>query len=95
MRAHFHSYFCPKGLNPNFVSGGEYADVHIYTSLTITKCVETNPPTGKCEDSTVIDAKIDNLELKFLYLDTNFDGTNIETPLVGYVNYSLQDTLAS
>ena len=41
----------------------------------------------------MVDEKIGSLELRFAYLDTNFDGTNIETPLVGYVDYSLKESL--
>ena len=38
---------------------------------------------------------VDKLNLKFWYLDTNFDGTNIKDPLVGYVDFSLVESLNS
>ena len=38
---------------------------------------------------------VDQLDLKFWYLDTNFDGTNIQNPLVGYVDFSLVESLNS
>ena len=58
-RAQFDHYMCPQGLNTNFVSGGEYAGTHIYTSLTIERCVEPSSESDQCEDPAVIDAKID------------------------------------
>ena len=45
------------------------------------------------EDETLIDELISRLSLRFFYLDTNFDGTNIKNPLVGYVDFSLNESI--
>ena len=47
----------------------------------------------QCQDDTVMDELISKLSLRFFYLDTNFDGTNIQNPLVGYVDFSLYESL--
>ena len=38
VRADINKYWCPTSLDTNFVSGGAYSDLYIYTALEIHKC---------------------------------------------------------
>lgn len=68
-------------LDSDFVKGREYEDEYINTSLLVKKCLGSN-----CKNDNEIAETINNLVLEFFYLNTNFDGSNVETPILGYLD---------
>lgn len=62
------------------------------TALSIEVC-DSSDPKQTCADEATIESTVDNLRVEFFYLNTNFDGSNIDTPLVNYLDFSLKNGL--
>ena len=90
-RAHLDEFLCPKDLKSPFIQGTEYEDVYKYTQLNVSVCQDTSVIT--CKDSATIRETVQKLKLNFFFLNTNFDGTNIDVPLVNYLDFSFHDGL--
>ena len=87
LRADINSYLCPKDLLTPFVAGTQFEDTFIETKLIIEPC---DPETTTCQDEATIQAKVNMLTIETFFLNTNFDGTNIEQPLFNYMDFSIQ-----
>ena len=49
-------------------------------------CSDAKPyPSVTCQPISDIELKIRGLKVQFIYLETNFDGKNIQNPLVSYL----------
>lgn len=91
-RADLNSYKCPVNLLSKFIRGTQFEETYVETALSIEVCDSTDPSQA-CADDATIEAAVENLRIEFFYLNTNFDGSNIETPLVNYLDFSLKNGL--
>ena len=83
----FNNFQCAKATE-NFISGTRFSEKFKYTQLEISYCSGKN-----CKDPTIIKDTINRLKLQFSYLDTYFDGDNLDTPLIGSLDFSVSDGL--
>ena len=70
-------YICPSALKKNFVSGTRNTDFFIYTMLEVNACDPLNTKGIVCKDIDEMKSIVKNLRLEFIYLDTNFDSTDV------------------
>jgi hypothetical protein len=62
--------------------------------MAIYYCNETLSKGKTCQTEEAIRSKLQTLKLEFLYLETNFEGKNIDTPLVSFPKKLLDNGLA-
>ena len=71
-------FHCPVGLVPNFVDGQQYSEKYTFTSIFINLCdIDAENSTCLFSSKDELAAFTSKLRIKFFFLNTNFDGSNI------------------
>ena len=81
------TFRCPRDLTKNFIDGTLGDEAYTKTFLRVYACDENDEATSSksCMETTQRDKQIQNLRIQFIYLETNFEGANIQNPLVSYL----------
>ena len=78
------TFRCPSNLQQLFIAGALGDEQYTKTFLRIYACDDTSSEVT-CMEKTQRDQLIASLRVQFIYLETNFEGKNIDNPLVGFL----------